>query len=153
MKELLHLYKFGRRKSLKNFFIPLAAEFIRQHLKNDTFGAVAAVPVSPNKKAERGFNQSELVSKEIAKVLKLWDASDALFRPKASLPQSSLNRAERQKNVRGSFFVKNNDSFAKRHILLVDDILTTGYTASECARVLKEAGATSVSVLALARGL
>lgn len=153
MKELLHLYKFGRRKSLKHFFISLALGFVRENLKSESFDAVAAVPVSPNKKAERGFNQSQLISKEVAKDLKLSDASGALLRPRASLPQSSLTRTDRQRNVQGSFFVKDKASFIKRHVLLVDDILTTGYTASECARVVKEAGAASVSVLALARGL
>ena len=152
MKELLHAYKFGRRKYLKNFFLKIMSQFVHAYVKTEHFDAVAAVPIDPKKKRERGFNQSELLSKKLAARLKLPHASRGLSRTRSSSPQSLLSKQDRKQNVQGCFLVKAKESFREKRVLLIDDILTTGQTASECARILKEAGARSVTLLACARG-
>ena len=128
-------------------------DFIAVHLDSKEFDAITAVPLDPDKKMERGFNQSELLSKPLAKQLGLPDLSKDLTRVASSRPQFVLKKTDRERNVRGCFSVKNPSLFFSKRVLLIDDILTTGQTVSECARVLKDAGTQSVTVLALARGL
>lgn len=130
----------------------MARQYIDSHLRNEYFDAVIAVPMAQEKKRERGFNQAELISRPIANDLNIPDASAVVSRVRSSAPQSSLRKTDRAVNVKGAFHVRDKNALLAKNILLVDDILTTGQTASECARVLKDAGARSVSVLTLARG-
>jgi ComF family protein len=109
------------------------------------------VPLHWKKKQERGFNQSELMAKKICRKLSLPISINNLHRVKNTLSQTQLSRLQRQKNVNDAFKVKNPDLFLEKNVLLVDDVLTTGITASECARNLKNAGAKKVYLLALAR--
>ena len=113
---------------------------------------VAAVPLDLEKKRSRGFNQSELLSAQIALELKVPDVSKELTRKKSESPQALLAKTDRKINVRDRFAVKNTGSFRAIRVLLIDDILTTGHTTSECAKTLKNAGAASVTVMACARG-
>src|SRR5262249_61482436 len=80
-------------------------------------------------------------------------AADWLVRRRRTPAQGHLGPAARERNVRGAFTVRAGRSFAGRRVVIVDDVLTTGATVEECARVLKRAGATSVGVLTLARAL
>lgn len=153
MKELLHIYKFNGRKYLKYFFAGLLEQFVSIHLKPHAFDALASVPMDKHKKNSRGFNQSELLSAELGSRTGLPDLSAALARKKSPHPQHLMAKAAREQNVKGSFTVKHKPDISMKNILLVDDILTTGQTASECARTMKEAGASSVTVLACARGI
>ncbi len=100
---------------------------------------------------ERGFNQSALLAGALSEKLRLKNLSACLRRTGSSRPQHFLDKSAREKNVRGRFAVRT-PAVGGKKVLLVDDILTTGQTASECARVLKEAGARSITVLAVARG-
>jgi predicted amidophosphoribosyltransferase len=77
--------------------------------------------------------------------------SDILRRTAATSPQTDLSAQARRANVRGAFLLRRPELVAGRHVVLVDDILTTGATAGECARVLREAGAATVGVLTVAR--
>ena len=152
MRELIHAYKFGGRKYLKNFFAGSLLGFIGRHLSERPFDAVAAVPIDPEKKRSRGFNQAELLSAPIARALEIPDVSKKLTRKKSDSPQALLAKTERKTNVKDRFAAKNTADFKAKNVLLIDDILTTGHTASECAKALKNAGAASVTVLACARG-
>ena len=156
IRDALHGYKFGRRKALKVFFAEALARFAEDHLtdgaKTPQFDVVAAVPLDAARRRERGFNQSALLAGGLARRFGLPDLSPKLLRPAAAAAQSLLGKADRQSNVCGQFRVGDPASFASKRVLLVDDVLTTGQTASECARALKNAGAASVTVLACARG-
>jgi competence protein ComFC len=152
MKKLLHAYKFHNRTILKNFFSEVLSRFVSLHLDLGALDAVAAMPLDPERKNTRGFNQSALLCSSVAKKFKKTDLSPQLLRQRSPSTQSLLKKSERKSNVRGRFFVKDRGIFTGKNILLIDDILTTGQTASECARILKEAGARAVTVLVLARG-
>ena len=152
-KELIHAYKFKRRKHLKIFFAKSLIRFARLYLRNERFDAVVAVPLDPIKKMERGFNQSELLAAQVSIEFHIPDASKGLERKKSPSPQSLLNKTDRKTNVKDRFFTKTPSFFNQKKILLIDDILTTGQTASECARTLKNAGASRATVLVCARGL
>lgn len=113
---------------------------------------IIPVPLHAVRERERGFNQARLLADGIGRARGLAVSGRALVRVRSTETQTHLNRRERLKNLLGAFRVEHPFDVEGRKILLVDDVLTTGSTASECARVLKEAGATSVLVFTLARG-
>lgn len=152
MKTLLHRYKFGRRRSLKNYLAAILAAFAARYLAQRRFDAVVAVPLDAAKIKKRGFNQSQLLSQRLAATLGIPDKSSSLKRLKSASDQARLSKRQRRMNIRGCFYASQRATFADARVLLVDDVLTTGHTASDCARALKEAGAESVTVLACARG-
>lgn len=153
MRELIHTYKFKHRKYLKHFFIRMAEEFIRSNIRFADCEIMLPVPIGAHRSLERGFNQSELISTEIAKNLNLPHSSGNLIRIKSETAQSLLTKTDRKMNVKDAFSVRRPELFRSKNCLLIDDILTTGRTASECAKTLKESGAASVTILALARGV
>ncbi len=153
MRDLLHVYKFKYRKHLKIFFTDLARQFILAHLSDDRFDAVLPVPSGVDRRLERGFNPPELISREIAATLNIPHPASHFVRTRSESAQALLAKTGRKQNVKGVFFVKQTGFFNSKRLLLIDDILTTGQTASECSKILKEAGASSVTVLALARGI
>ena len=153
MRQLIHAFKFENRKYLKHFFVKTMTEFMNSHLTAATVDGILPVPIDKDRRLERGFNQSELISMEISRVFGIPHSSGNLIHLRPGAVQSQLAKNQRQLNVKGAFLVRNADEFHSKRLLLIDDILTTGYTASECAKMLKKAGATSVTVLALARGV
>lgn len=151
MKELLHAYKFSRRKTLKNFFAKMMRDFLQKRLPGERFDCVTAVPMDAERERARGFSPARLLAAALAKDLGIPEASRQLRCVRKQRPQSLLAKHERETNVKDSFAAEAG-SFLAKHTLLIDDILTTGHTASECAGALKAAGAASVTVLTCARG-
>jgi ComF family protein len=119
---------------------------------------ILPVPLHPVRERERGYNQAGLLARGLVRALKKdTGGSDAAFvgnclvRKRSTPPQSGLSLHARQENVRGVFAVSNPKRIRQRDIILVDDVMTTGATASACASALKRAGAERVLVLTLAR--
>lgn len=110
-----------------------------------------AVPLHQTKLEERGFNQSELITRELSKRTGIRYDTRALIRARATTPQYGLTKGERAINVNSAF--KANQRAKNKNVILVDDVLTSGATAAACAQALLEAGAESVSVLTIARAL
>lgn len=110
------------------------------------------VPLHKDRQDERGFNQAQLISKEVSKRLGIEDASKAIERVRKTKTQSLLKKSERIENVKGAFVLNDYYKISGKKILLIDDILTTGSTIDECARILKEAGAALVIVGVIATG-
>ncbi len=110
-----------------------------------------AVPLHQTKLEERGFNQSELITRELSKRTGIRCDTRALIRARATTPQYGLTKGERAINVSSAF--KANHRAKGKNVILVDDVLTSGATAAACAQALLEAGAESVSVLTIARAL
>ena len=150
LKNLIHQFKYHKHVCLIKPLGDLLIGFLQQDIITE-IDVVVPVPLHWKKKKERGFNQSELMAKKICKKLSLPISINNLRRVKNTSSQTLLSRLQRQKNVNGAFKVKNPETFLKKNVLLVDDVLTTGITASECARTLKNAGAKEVYLLALAR--
>jgi len=147
LRELIHLYKYGKVQTLAR---PLA-ELLRAALPRDeAWDAVAAVPLHWKRRWKRGFNQSELLARDIARA-----SGSALIAPvrrvKSTAVQAGLSNTARRRNVATAFQPKRSASLKDRRILLIDDVLTTGSTAAACARALKKAGAARVIVLTVAR--
>jgi len=113
--------------------------------------AIVPVPLHNDRLQERGFNQTALVFKPWAARQKLiW--TEAIARTRPTAPQWELTLKDRRKNIKGAFTVTRPELITGKHILLVDDIFTSGLTMEECAKVLKKAGAVTVRGLALASG-
>jgi ComF family protein len=109
------------------------------------------VPLHPRRRRERGFNQSELLAREIGRRTGTPVAPAALVRRADTPAQTGLSAAARRANVKGAFAVRQRARVAGRVIVLVDDVLTTGATAQACARALREGGAADVRLLTMAR--
>src|SRR5262249_53480683 len=112
---------------------------------------IIPLPLHRKRERERGFNQSALLARELASLLGLTLAEDAMSRPVYRRPQVGLGFHERRANVDGVFRVDRPERVAGRAVLLIDDVLTTGATCREGARELRKSGADSVQVLTLAR--
>lgn len=109
------------------------------------------VPLHSSKLREREFNQSFLLADQLNRLLHVPLSYDNLIRVRRTEPQTQLSRSERLKNLRRAFAVVRPDEVKSKRILLVDDVLTTGTTVSECAKTLRKAGAADVYVGTLAR--
>jgi len=119
---------------------------------------IIPVPLHSSRKRERGFNQSELLATGLVRALGKSKGGAApriettcFCRKHATPPQTGLSVAARRENLRGAFEVVNPSTVRGRHIVLVDDVMTTGATLSACARTLKRAGAAQVMGITLAR--
>jgi ComF family protein len=147
LREALQRFKFGRRPALAR---PLADLVIEQWAPVLSVGAILVpVPLARERERERGFNQAALLAERMARAVRVPVRARWLARTRATAPQTALNATERHDNVRGAFVASS--SAAGADVVLVDDVLTTGATAAECARALRAAGARSVGVLTVAR--
>jgi ComF family protein len=116
---------------------------------------VVPVPLGTSRSRERGYNQAELLALDVAG-RRGWKIETALLaRTRSAGSQTTLHPTERRANVAGAFRVPDAraETVAEEHVLLVDDVWTTGATATECADALLDAGARAVSVLTFARAL
>ena len=143
VREALLNYKFHAGQSRCTGFGDVLAQAAAEHFGGE-FDLVTYVPVSKKRKQERGYDQSYLLARETCRH---WSVAPEtlLQKTKENVAQSSLSsREERQKNVVGAYVAVNEDKIKGQRILLIDDILTTGATLREAARVLREAGAERV---------
>jgi ComF family protein len=147
LRELVHLFKYGGVRPLAGPFGKLLARALP---RETAFDVIVPMPLHWFKKWQRGFNQSDLLACEISKK---WGVPvrTLVRRQKATRPQAGLTNSKRRANMSGAFKIPRGRSLAGIRVLLVDDVVTTGATASACARVLKRAGAAHVALLALAR--
>ena len=111
---------------------------------------VIAVPLSEKRKRKRGYNQADLIAREISRSLKLDYLDKVVVKIRDNEEQAKLGTLSREENVRGAYKVADRQAVEGRRVLLVDDVLTTGATASEIAGILFKAKAKSVSVLTFA---
>ena len=152
VRSLLHGLKFQRRRGNAAplaWLLSLADEAELAGLcDNDTL--VIPVPLSASRLSERGYNQVTLIFAPWCRRQGLVWLDDCLARRRSTSPQWELDRRERRENIKDAFIVNAPESIRNHSVLLVDDIVTTGRTLDECAAVLRQAGATSVSALALA---
>lgn len=150
MRQAVHHLKY---RNLKLMARPLG-RLLASYLETEALPGqvVVPVPMHPKRLRERGYNQSELLVRELSRETGL-PSSSILYRSRAAPPQARAASAQaRRQNVAGAFGCQGCD-VAGRHAILVDDVCTTGATLDSCARALKEAGAVSVWGLTVAREL
>ena len=151
VRHVILNFKYGRQIHLRHLVGRwLVAAFDDPRLRDCRFDAIVPVPLHPARERERGFNQAELLAERLSDRLSL-PLRPALERVHYTTTQTAFDRAERMKNLRGAFRLRKKADVRSLRVLLIDDVLTTGSTLSECARVLKEAGAQSVHAATAAR--
>lgn len=151
LKTLIRKFKFSKKQSLA----PYLVNFIKKCIDNKSYFSsvdlITSVPLHKNRLKERGFNQSELIAKQLSNFLNIPYDGNILERVKETSFMYNLSKSERKKNIKGAFSVNRN--LNGLNILIVDDILTTGATFSEIASEIKQNGANSVYALAVAKSV
>jgi ComF family protein len=158
LRDLIHLFKYRQVKSAAPYFADMLKQAIEPlNLSSDVL--VIPVPLWPGKRRTRGFNQAEELSRSLVRCLR-WSVEAgtsiqldtvSLVRKRETASQTGLTRQQRHANLRGAFAAVHPKRVAGRSVLIVDDVMTTGTTAGECARVLLRAGAKEVFVATVAR--
>ena len=160
MREMLHLLKFEGMRSLAEHMLGewMAAAILKLRAAAGDDLVVVPVPLFAARERERGFNQARLLAEAAVKRLRKIDPAwrlnvscSALQRAKDTRAMYSLDPSERRKNLRGAFRMTDAEAIRDREVLLIDDIMTTGATARECARVLLRGGAAKVWVATVAK--
>jgi ComF family protein len=152
MRDLIHRFKYGGEVWLGS----LLGDFLRwglrdPRLRDRAFDAVVPVPLHPLRKREREFNQAEVLGRQLASA-QGWEFCEALERVRYTVTQTHFDRRHRMRNLRDAFRLRSAAAVRGKSLLLVDDVLTTGSTLDECARVLLAEGAQTVHALTVARG-
>ncbi len=144
-------YKFYEKSYIYETFVNfiLKDEKIFEKLQN--YDTIIPVPISSKRMKERGYNQSLLIAKKISKTLHIELRTKCLLKTKNIIEQSKLNKEDRKQNVQNVYELKNREILKNKNILLIDDIYTTGSTANECAKTLKQAKPKNIDVMVLAR--
>jgi ComF family protein len=153
LKQLIQHFKFCNQPGVMKDIVPLLNDYFDRRDETWTGFYVSPVPLHFRRMKQRTFDQSFLLAREVARTLGLPLANGLLLRVKDTESQAKKTRAERAKNIKGAFQINRPDRVAGLDILLVDDVLTTGATASEAAKILKRSGARRVEVFTLARAL
>lgn len=145
-------YKFKEKSYLHRSF----SEMILNSKKNIEFikeyDVLIPVPIHKDRMKIREYNQSELIAKDLVhgiKDIKL--ENSVIIKNKNIVAQSSLNRKQRENNIKDVYQIKNIEKIINKKVLLLDDIYTTGSTVNECSKVLKEAGCKEVGIITIAK--
>jgi ComF family protein len=152
VREFIHRFKYERHFYLRHQLARwLAASLEDPRIRAAPAHALVPVPLHSARYREREFNQADELAMLLSRQCRL-PVLRALRRTRYTTTQTRLDRHERMENLRGAFRVRQTADVSGRHLILVDDVLTTGSTVDECARVLRQAGAASVRVMTVARG-
>ena len=151
IRKLILDYKFNEKSFLYLTFVNFLTknEKIFENIKK--FDIIIPVPISKKRLKERGYNQSLLIAKEIAKKSNLELVNNCLFKTKNIIEQSKLNKEERENNIKDVYELKNDQLLENKKILIFDDIYTTGSTVNECSKILRKANSTEIGILVLAK--
>ena len=146
MRTAIHLLKYNGAETIADKLGIYITKKIAQDERLSLSAMVVPVPLHPARKRDRGYNQSELIAKRISLELSIKHEPHLLERTRQTQTQTLFDAEGRKKNIAGAFSM--NDRFVDflngKNILLVDDVITTGSTVRECAKVLKENGAAEV---------
>ncbi len=160
MRAMLHALKFGKVRRIAEHILSgfLAEAILRLEAETPAGLLVVPVPLFAGRQKERGYNQADLLARGAARRLRklrpAWKLDlhpEALRRVRDTKAMFQLRPDQRRRNLAGAFALGNADAVRGRDVLLVDDILTTGATANQCAKVLLKAGARAVWVATVAR--
>ena len=151
--EVIHRYKYQRALWFEPFLAELLIRAAGPRLAEQNWDWLVPVPLHPSKQREREFNQAERLAARLSSATGIPVHKRLLRRVVATRTQTRLSRKERLANVRRAFAMRSSQRLQGARIVLVDDVFTTGATASACAGVLHAAGAGEVCVWTVARGI
>jgi competence protein ComFC len=151
IRRVVHNFKYGHQMHLRHLVGRwLCAALDDDRLRRRQFDVIVPVPLHSARERERGFNQATLLAELLAERMSVL-IKPVLERVRYTTTQTAFDRSERMENLRGAFRLRRKMDVRGLRVLLIDDVLTTGATLSECARVLKKAGAVSIHAATAAR--
>lgn len=151
IRELILNYKFKNETYLAKTFAKILLNSKKVVGMMQSYDIIMPVPMDGNRKRQRGYNQCELLAKELIKGNPVILLDTNLAKQKNRKVQSSLGKEERQENVKEAFYLKQEKSILHQKVLLLDDIYTTGSTIRACSKIVKKAGAKRVGVITIAK--
>ncbi|MFQ5433024.1 MAG: phosphoribosyltransferase family protein [Nitrospinota bacterium] len=143
-REIIHKFKFGGGERLAAGIAHILSARLHRSVEMDHMDMVIPVPLHIGRLYSRGYNQSYLIAREVGRVFSLPVDAAAIFRRRATPAQWSQTRAQRFVNMKNAFGLRKTTAISGKRLLLVDDIMTTGATMFEAARLLKKSGAAAV---------
>lgn len=151
VRGILYRYKYSNRRDYTEFFASEAAGLYGNWVKTLGISMVIPIPLSAERKRQRGYNQADLFARRFAGLCGLPYHSKILIRTRDTVPQKELSARERKNNLKNAFKITENVVNLNR-ILLIDDIYTTGSTIDAAARVLKQSGVKEIYYLCISIG-
>ena len=148
VQHLMHRFKYKNNKEL-GLQLGRMMGYHLLHSGRFKIDAIIPLPLFPGKEKRRGYNQSVLLCEGIAESLKVPVLTDVINRPEHTETQTKKGRIERWRNMEGKFFLTNPEKIAGKHLLLVDDVVTTGATLEACGAELLKAGKIKLSIATL----
>jgi ComF family protein len=149
IQHLIHSLKYNKRFKA-GLFLGREAGLNLKHISDWNIDLIIPVPLHRLKQIQRGYNQSYYIALGLSRVTDIDLNRKAIRRKKNTLSQTKMNLLEREDNIKEAFILNNRKLMKDKNILLVDDVITTGSTLNECARILKEGGAREVYALSAA---
>lgn len=149
MQHLVHQFKYRRHKELGHYLGRLMGQALAESSRFATIDALVPLPLHPAKERARSFNQAAVLCEGIAAVLQKPVLKDVVRRTEYTESQTKKSRVERWQNMQGRFEVLHPQALAGKHILLVDDVVTTGATLEACGRALTACGPLQLSLATL----
>jgi ComF family protein len=150
MQNLLHELKYRGNKDVGYYFGQLMGETFITSGRFENISALVPLPLYFKREKKRGYNQAKVISDGIAEILKVPVLNNVIVRNSKTETQTHKNRSERWDNMEGRFKVMNEDTIAGKHLLLVDDVITTGATLEACGTELLRASGVQLSIASLA---
>jgi ComF family protein len=150
LQQIIHELKYNGKFSIGTFLGKEAARQSKQQLNDWHIDFIVPVPLHHLKRAERGYNQSDFIGMGIKSELQIPLKTNAIRRIRFTETQTSMNLAERKENMQGAFKITKSKILKGKNILLIDDVITTGATITECGKVLKEIGANNIYAASVA---
>ena len=148
--EIIHKIKYKGRKDIAKVLGKKLGEQLSKSPHYQGIDYLIPVPLHRKRYRKRGFNQSEELCRGLSESMDISTETDNLIRIRYTKTQTKLSKAERQKNLKGAFTVKSPQDLRGKHVLLVDDVLTTGATIEECCKELRKVTNLKISVVTLA---
>ena len=151
IRELIIQYKFNEKSYLYKTFCELIIKNKKVFDFIKSYDIIIPVPIHRTRIRKRGYNQSELIAKELAKKLNIGYNKKVLIKVKKNKPQSILNKKERKENTENVYKIINKEKIYDKKILIFDDIYTTGATINACIKEIEKAKVKKIGVLTLAK--
>ncbi len=149
-KRIIHFFKYKSCTGLGNFMGEMLARRLSESKLYNDIDIIVPVPLHPLKKWKRGYNQSYILAKSIGKILNVPVEERALKRRRFTATQTKKDAQHRWENVKSAFKIKNRELIEGKHVLLVDDVLTTGATLEACGEHILKCRGCRLSIVTLA---
>lgn len=151
LREYIHMFKYKKKTYLAEPLGKLLSDMIENDEILNKSDLLIPIPLDTRRYREREFNQAYLLADVASRRVSIPVSTENLRRTRVTLPQTGLNRKQREKNVKNIFQVNNAEEFKDKNIIVIDDVFTTGATVNACAKALRKSGSGTVNVVTVAR--